>query len=296
MNDKIEAVQSMQNFIEENLAEEITLTQLAKAAHFSPWYSARIFKELTNYSPADYIRRLKLAKSALRLRDEKAKIIDIAFDLGFMSVDGYQRAFRKEYGCNPKEYSKNPIPITLFIPYGVKSKNAWRKENSAVMDVKNVFLQVIEKPERKVIIKRGKKADNYWDYCNEVGCDVWGLLTSMKSLCGEPVCLWLPSKYIAEGTSTYVQGVEVCNDFSGVIPEGFDTIVLPAAKYLMFQGEPFEEENYCEAINAVQTSMEKYDPSVIGYEWDNENPRIQLEPIGTRGYIELKAIKPCNKK
>ena len=31
----------------------------------------------------------------------------------------------------------------------------------------------------------------------------------------------------------------------------------------------------------------KYDPSVIGYEWDEENPKIQLEPIGERGYIEL---------
>ena len=29
----------------------------------------------------------------------------------------------------------------------------------------------------------------------------------------------------------------------------------------------------------------------IGYSWDESNPRIQLEPIGTRGYIELVAIK-----
>ena len=37
--------------------------------------------------------------------------------------------------------------------------------------------------------------------------------------------------------------------------------------------------------------MKKYDPSVIGCQWDESNPRIQLEPIGTRGYIELAAIK-----
>ena len=30
-------------------------------------------------------------------------------------------------------------------------------------------------------------------YCNEAGCDVWGLLTSIKSISGELVCLWLPS-------------------------------------------------------------------------------------------------------
>lgn len=31
---------------------------------------------------------------------------------------------------------------------------------------------------------------------------------SMDSLCGEPVCLWLPKEYQKPGTSTYVQGVE----------------------------------------------------------------------------------------
>lgn len=291
MNEKIEAVQKMQSYIEANITQEISLTQLAEAAHFSPWYSARIFKELTGYSPADYIRRLKLSKSVLRLRDEKVNILDVALDFGFVSVDGYQRAFRKAYGCNPKEYSKNPIPLTLFMPYGVKFKNAWKKECLTMKTVKNVFIQVIEKPGRKVIIKRGLKADNYWDYCNEVGCDVWGMLMSIKSLCGEPVCLWLPAKLKTENTSTYVQGVEVSKDYSGGIPDGYEIIELPSAKYLMFQGEPFAEEDYCGAIEAVQESMNKYDPSIIGYHWDDENPRIQLEPIGTRGYIELKAVK-----
>ena len=54
-------------------------------------------------------------------------------------------------------------------------------------NVKNVFIQAIDKPERKVIIKRGVKAEDYLPYCEEVGCDVWGPLTSVKSLCGEPV-------------------------------------------------------------------------------------------------------------
>lgn len=158
--------------------------------------------------------------------------------------------------------------------------------------VRNVFIQVIKKPKRQVIIKRGIKADNYWDYCMEVGCDVWGTLTSMDSLCGEPVCLWLPVAYRKPDTSIYVQGVEVEADFCGIIPDGFDIITLPETEYLMFQGEPFEEEDYCEAIEAVQQSMGKYTPSVIGYQWDDSNPKIQLEPRGERGYIELRAVKP----
>ena len=289
MDEHIEAVQKMQDYIAANLDKNITMADLARVSQYSPWYSYRLFVIQLNMTPAVYIRRLKLSKSALRLRDEKVKIIDIAFDFGFESVDGYQRAFYKEFGCNPYEYSMCPTPIYLFKPYGIKY--ASRKEKKEMSEVKSVFVQVIEKPERNVIIKRGKTAKHYFEYCEEVGCDVWGLLCSIKSISGEPVCLWLPQEYILTGTSEYVQGVEVATDYSGKIPDGFDTIKLPRCKYLMFRSEPFAEENFEDAIGEVWNAIEKYDPSIIGYAWDKTNPRIQLEPIGTRGYIELLPIK-----
>ena len=289
MDEHIEAVQRMQDYIKANLDNNITTADLASVSRYSPWYSYRLFVDLLHMTPAVYIRRLRLSKSALRLRDEKVKIIDVALDSGFESVDGYQRAFYKEFGCNPYEYSIRPTPIYLFKPYGIKYAN--RKESKNMSEVKSVFVQVIEKPERKVIIKRGKEATEYFKYSEEVGCDVWGLLCSMKSICGEPVCLWLPSQHILPGTSEYVQGVEVSTDYSGQIPDGFDVVELPKCKYLMFQGEPFEEENFEEAIKEIWAAIEKYNPSSIGYTWDKANPRIQLEPIGARGYIELHPIK-----
>ncbi len=289
MNEHIEAVQKMQDYIATHLDNNITMTDLAKESQYSPWYSYRLFVDLLHMTPSVYIRRLRLSKSALRLRDEKIKVIDVAFDTGFDSVDGYQRAFYKEFGCNPHEYAICHTPIYLFTPYGVKYTNIKEKKNMS--EVKNVFIQVIEKPERKVIIKRGKEATDYFKYCEEVGCDVWGLLSSIKSICGEPVCLWLPKKYIKENTSEYVQGVEVPMDYTGQIPEGFDVIKLPKCKYIMFQGEPFKEENFCEAIGQVCDAIKKYNPNINGFNWDDDNPRIQLEPIGTRGYIELHPIK-----
>ena len=290
MTEKSGAVQRMQDYIEAHLTERITLAELARAAFFSPWYSARLFKELTGLAPADYIRRLRLSRSALRLRDETCRIVDVACEMGFGSVDGYQRAFFREFGCNPREYALNPIPLSLFTPYGVKFREFWRR-TSDMETVKNIFIQVIEKPARRVIVKRGEKASDYWAYCQEVGCDIWGVLMSMKSLCGEPIGLWLPEKYRKPGTSEYMQGVEEDAEYDGPVPEGFDVIDLPRAKYLMFQGEPFAEEDFCQAIEAVQASMDRYDPAVIGYVWDDANPRIQLAPVGTRGYIELRAVK-----
>ena len=235
-------------------------------------------------TPAVYIRRLKLSKSALRLRDESCQILDVALDMGFGSVDGYQRAFRREFGVNPKEYSTSPVPVWLFTPYFINDKEG---SESKMSDVRNIFIQVVEKPARKVIIKRGVKATEYWSYCEEVGCDVWGLLTSIKSISGEPVCLFLPKELRKPVTNEYVQGVEVEPDHKGEIPEGFDVIDLPASTYLLFRGEPFAEENYEAAIGEIWDAEKKYDPGFIGYKWDDTNPRIQLEPRGERGYMEL---------
>ncbi len=288
MDEQRKAVRLMQEYISEHINEDIPINNLAKSASFSPWYARKLFIKYLGMTPAVYIRRLKLSKSALRLRDENCKILDVAMDMGFGSVDGYQRAFRHEFGCNPKEYSTSPIPLWLFTPYLISDSE---RKVSNMSEIRNVFIQVIEKPARKVIIKRGIKANDYWSYCNEVGCDVWGLLTSIKSISGEPVCLWLPEHLRKPVTNGYVQGVEVEVDYSGNLPDGFETLELPAATYLLFRGEPFAEENFESAIGEIWDAEKKYNPEFIGYEWDDKNPKIQLEPIGERGYIELVPVK-----
>lgn len=290
MDDRIMAVQRMQEYIEAHLNEDLSLEQLAQAAMYSPWYAYRLFRAHTGLTVSDYIRKLRLSRSAQRLKRGDAHVADAAYALGFGSADGFTRAFRREFGCNPAQYARQPVPIGLFIPYGVKYRYT-RKEPINMENVQSVFVQLVHKPARRIICMRGAKAEDYWDYCAEVGCDVWGVLTSMDSLCGEPVCLWLPEAYRKPGTSVYVQGVEAPTDYSGDIPAGFDAFDLPEADYLQFQGEPFAEENYREGIAAVERAMEKYNPAAIGYAWDDANPRIQLEPKGERGYIELRAVR-----
>ena len=294
MKEQILAVQRMQEYIAAHLDSDLTAAELSRASLLSPWHSYRLFRQYTGLTPAEYIRRLRLSECARRLKRGDTRVIDAAYDGGFGSVDGFQRAFRREFGCNPGEYARTKVPIPLFIPYGVKFREL-RKETVSMENVQSVFVQLMRKPARKVIVKRGVRAEDYFPYCEEVGCDIWGILTSMDSLCGEPVCLWLPAAYKKPNTSTYVQGVEVEPDYDGAIPEGFDVITLPEAEYLSFQGEPFREEDYCDAISAVQSAMRKYDPSLIGYEWDETNPRIQLEPRGERGYIEMRAVRPLKK-
>ena len=88
MEEQRKAVRRMQDYIHDHLSEEISMADLAKAASFSPWYARRIFIRVLGMTPAVYIRRLKLSRSALKLRDESCQILDVAMDMGYGSVDG----------------------------------------------------------------------------------------------------------------------------------------------------------------------------------------------------------------
>ena len=88
-------------------------------------------------TPADYIRRFRLSKSALILQDETCKVLDVAMKFEIGSVDGYQRAFFREFGCHPKQYSDTPISLYLFITYQATYQSE-RKEKQ-MKTVKNVI-------------------------------------------------------------------------------------------------------------------------------------------------------------
>lgn len=292
----IMAVQKMQEYIEDHIGDEITLKQLSSACAYSPWHSARIFKDVTGKTPFEYIRALRLSKAAISLRDDNKKIIDIALDFVFDSHEGFTRAFSKQFGLAPKKYSHTTPPIQLFMPYKVydtyKVLNRGEFNMSEKKKTKTIFVQVIQRPERKVLLKRGVAAEEYFKYCEEVGCDIWALLTSVKEALYEPIGMWLPMHLIKEGTSRYVQGVELPLTYSNTVPEGYELIELPPCAMMVFQGEPFDDDDFMDAIEEVESHIDNFDPSVYGYEWDDEAaPRFQLAPMGYRGYIEARAVK-----
>jgi len=299
--DAITVTERMQEYIDDHIHDKITLKQLADEVGYSPWHSARIFKERIGRTPFEYIRALRLSKAALVLRDEDHKIIDVAFDFVFDSHEGFTRAFSKTFGLSPKKYSQKTPPIQLFIPTRIRDYYLLLHKGETKMcekkEKKTVFVQVVERPARKVLLKRGIKATEYFAYCEEVGCDVWSLLSSVKEAMYEPIGMWLPKHLIKEGTSQYVQGVELPLDYCNDIPDSYEIIDLPPCKMMVFQGETYDDEDFMEEISDVWETIEKYDPSIYGFEWAvEEAPRFQLAPMGYRGYIEARPVKVVNGK
>lgn len=162
---------------------------------------------------------------------------------------------------------------------------------------KTVFVQVVERPARRVILKRGIQATHYFEYCEEVGCDIWEVLSGIKEAMYEPVGMWLPQSMVKAGTSEYVQGVEMSADYSGPVPEGYEIMDLPPCKMMVFQGEPFDDEKFGDAIEDLWATMKQYNPQIYGFEWaDDEAPRFQLAPMGYRGYIEARPVRQITRE
>lgn len=299
--EKIKAVQRIQDYIEEHIADPISLHMLANEARYSPWHSMRIFKELTGKTPFEYIRALRLSKAALVLRDQDTRVIDVAFDFVFDSHEGFTRAFSKQFGLTPRDYCKSTPSLKLFMPNPIRDYYLTLQKGETNMSenqtVKPVFVQVIERPARRLILKRGVRASHYFEYCEEVGCDVWGVLSSIKEALYEPIGMWMPEGMRKPCTSVYAQGVEVPADYTGEVPEGFELIDLPPCKMMVFQGQPYDDEKFQEAIGELWEVMKSYNPELYGFKWaDEDGPRFQLAPMGYRGYIEARPVRQINTK
>ena len=295
--ERTEAVENMCRYIETHIDQPITLSELSGVSGYSHRYATILFKEITGKTPSEYIRSLRLTIAAVKIREERVKIVEAAFDSSFDSHEGFTRAFSKAFGTTPSRFQKEDMPIRLFIPGLNPGKPKIDQKGGGTpmreeRKTNTVFVHVVEKAERKFTVKKGKKAAEYFEYCEEVGCDVWEALLGIEDAIDEPLGLWLPDQFRSAGTSEYMQGVEVPMPYAGTLPEGYETIVLPGCKMMMFQGPPFPDEEFREAIGEIEEAIERFHPEVFGYQWANEDgPRVQSAPIGARGYMEARPVR-----
>jgi AraC-like DNA-binding protein len=117
--EKIGAVQRMQDYIMAHYHEEVTLRELAKAAMYSPWHALRAFAELTGKTPFEYLRSVRRADAATKLRDTTTSVLDIALESAFGSHEGFTKAFSREFAISPQKYRKESPPLPLFSYYPV---------------------------------------------------------------------------------------------------------------------------------------------------------------------------------
>lgn len=154
LSDKIIAVSKMQKYIDTHFEEKITLNDLSCAACYSKYHATRIFKELTGKTPFESIRALRLTKAAQTLRDSGDKVVNVAFDNGFESHDGFTRAFARQFEITPQKYSSENPAINYFIHHPIEAYYTLKDGADPVSNEKvsrTVTVTVVERPARKLI-------------------------------------------------------------------------------------------------------------------------------------------------
>lgn len=93
-------------YIDENLAADLSLNVVAGIAFISPYHFHRIFKFVTGETLNKYISRKRIEQAAAALLHSKLSITEIALKYGFNDLSSFTRAFNKYYGCSPTGFKK----------------------------------------------------------------------------------------------------------------------------------------------------------------------------------------------
>lgn len=96
------------NYINKNLTEKITLTELAKISNVSVNSLERHFIATLNMTPYTYIQKKRLAYSA-KLLCSDISVLDACYESGFTDYPHYIALFKKYYGLTPLKYKKSII-------------------------------------------------------------------------------------------------------------------------------------------------------------------------------------------
>lgn len=103
-----EIIQTVIDYIDDNLNAEFTVDDLCDLAGYSYVHLYRLFSLYVGMSPKEYITRRKLLFAVYEMSSGVSKI-DIAMHYGFNTYAGFYKAFKREFCCSPSEFIKSYI-------------------------------------------------------------------------------------------------------------------------------------------------------------------------------------------
>lgn len=207
-------------YIEENLTEELTVTQIAEKACISPFHFQRLFSALCGMGVGEYIRCRRLTLAAEELLTTEGKVIDIAAKYGYDSPDSFNRAFQRFHGMSPTAARKTGASLRSFAPIKIKHT----LEGGNMLEYK-----IVEKPQFTVVgMARHFHSDTSYEEIPKFWLEV--MQSSACPLTGMyGICLDMEEH---DGNFEYL----IADNYIpwNEIPEGCVARVIPASTWAVF--------------------------------------------------------------
>lgn len=107
-------IKKMMNYIHMHYGENLTLNQIAGAAHISERECLRCFKKSLGIPPIKYLMKHRISVAASQLAKTGLSVTEIAAGCGFDTPSYFTQIFKRMFGQTPTEYreqAKNELPL-----------------------------------------------------------------------------------------------------------------------------------------------------------------------------------------
>jgi AraC-like DNA-binding protein len=100
-------VNSAITYVEQNLHNKITQTEVAERCGVSSCQFSRIFKQVHGTTFQEYVLRRRMGQAIRLLQNPSASVTDVCYTVGFNDQSHFTRIFRRYIGVSPSDYRKN---------------------------------------------------------------------------------------------------------------------------------------------------------------------------------------------
>src|SRR5712672_2275661 len=107
-------------YVEEHLAEQISLTTLAGLVSLSPYHFCRAFRQSFGTPPHRYHSSHRIERAKTLLVESASSVTEIGLAVGFRDTSSFTTAFRKATGQTPTAYRRS----LASIPHGMQKSIA----------------------------------------------------------------------------------------------------------------------------------------------------------------------------
>ena len=133
-----EKVTEILKYIEDNINNSIKIDDLSDIFHYDRSYLSRSFKKFTDISLIDYINERKIIKSINYVVNTDDKMLKIALNSGFNSLEYFSETFYRITNFSPTSLRDN-TDINDLLPFNdIISINSLKENHNKILQIRNI--------------------------------------------------------------------------------------------------------------------------------------------------------------